>query len=83
MQVRLLSKLPKGRFTKRGTSNKGSELMKNNCYHCQNRKVGCHQNCLDYKRYKTNLQKEEENRKPDKVYGEYLYYTLLRMKGEA
>lgn len=57
--------------------------MKNNCYHCQNRKVGCHQNCLDYKRYKANLQKEEENRKPDKMYGEYLYYTLLRMKGEA
>ncbi len=73
----------KSRFAKRGSTNKGSELMKNSCINCQNRTVGCHKNCLAYVRYKEKIQSNKDNMKEDKSYGKYLYQTILRMKGEA
>lgn len=38
--------------------------MKNDsCYKCENRHLGCHNNCEIYENYKTNIQKIKMNKK--------------------
>ena len=56
--------------------------MKNNCYGCKDRKVGCHEHCLEYGLYKDKIETENENRQKEKAYKMYLCDTLKRMKGE-
>jgi len=56
--------------------------VKNNCYGCKDRKVGCHEHCLEYGLYKDKIETENENRQKEKAYKMYLCDTLKRMKGE-
>lgn len=30
--------------------------IKNNCYNCKDRKIGCHSECVSYRRYKEKLE---------------------------
>lgn len=35
------------------------------CYHCENRKVGCHSHCEEYKRFKEEYNKKQKAYKED------------------
>ncbi|WP_154440389.1 hypothetical protein [Tissierella pigra] len=55
--------------------------MKNPCYKCSNREIGCHSNCNWYLAFKEKSLELSNNKKSDNEYGDYLYHAVKRMKG--
>lgn len=51
--------------------------MKNSCYECKNRKVGCHINCLIYKKFKKEIAEKKKNK-----YDEYDNYVMAKITKE-
>lgn len=47
------------------------EYVHNKCYGCQKRKLGCHSNCDDYKKYKEYLEKIKQKERVLTVYRQY------------
>lgn len=52
-----------------------------NCYDCPDRKIGCHNECIEYQVYKEKLAKKKAFLEVDKVFGDYVYHAVKRMKG--
>ena len=46
-------------------------MIDNKCYKCDKRQVGCHSTCIDYKRYKTELEKEKAKERLDIIIRQY------------
>lgn len=57
--------------------------MKDSCYGCTDRHVGCHSSgdCDKYKKYRKELAKKKAFLEVDKVIGDYVYHAVKRMKG--
>lgn len=56
--------------------------MSKYCYGCTDRYVGCHSgDCDKYKEYKKELEKKKAFLETDKVFGDYIYHAVKRMKG--
>lgn len=50
--------------------------MKNICYDCKKRHVGCHGHCEDYKKWKEEYDKQaKEIRKRKAEYTDYFYHN--------
>lgn len=51
--------------------------IKNKCYKCENRCVGCHSKCKDYKEFKEALDvinnKKKEDEKIDRLMRRFMY----------
>lgn len=55
--------------------------MHKDCYKCEERYIGCHGNCTKYKKNKEELEKKKAYLEIDKIFGDYVYHAVKRMKG--
>lgn len=51
--------------------------MKNSCINCKYRKIGCHNKCDSYKKYKEEIERINKNRK---TFNEQMRITLNSYK---
>lgn len=55
--------------------------MSKPCYHCKDREIYCHDDCMFYQEYTKELEKKKEYFKEGKAYSSYVAHAVQRMKG--
>ena len=58
--------------------------MESKCKNCQNRYVGCHDNCEDYKAYKQYLEEKKEKERIARLQDRYTtpYYKQVKKRNK-
>ena len=57
--------------------------MKNSCYECTERVIGCHGWCPKYAKFREDLEQIKREKQDNVNYGKYYVNAKLRMKGKA
>lgn len=57
--------------------------MKNSCYECTERVIGCHGWCSKYAKFREDLEQMKKEKQDNVNYGKYYVNAKLRMKGKA
>ena len=55
--------------------------MNNPCWNCKEREMYCHSDCDKYLEHKEILEKKKTFLEVDKIFGNYVYHAVKRMKG--